>query len=89
MRNIATGVLMTDPSRNGHKIDNVASQFPLSQIINEPTHITQSFTSSIGLIFANQPNLVTHSGVHPSLHSSCHLQIVYVEFNFKIIHPPR
>ena len=76
------------PIQEGHKIDNVASQFLLSQIINEPTHISQSFSSIIDLIFTNQPNLVTDSALHPSLHSNCHYQIIYVEFNLKIIYPP-
>ena len=75
-------------TQEGHKTDNVASQFLLSQIIKEPTHITKSFSSCIDLIFTNQPDLVTDSRVHPSLHSNCYHQIVYAKFNFKIIYPP-
>ena len=76
------------PTQEGRKIDNVASQFLLSQIIKEPTHISKSFSSCIDFTFTNQPNLVTDSCVHPSLHSNCHHQIVYAKFNFKIIYPP-
>ena len=76
------------PTQEGRKIDNDTSHFLLSQIIKEPTHISQSFSSCIDLIFTNQPNLVTDSGVHPSLHSNCHHQIVYAKFNLKIIYPP-
>ena len=28
------------------------------------------------------------SGVHPSLHSSCHHQIIYAKFNLKVFYPP-
>ena len=28
------------------------------------------------------------SGVHPSLHSNCHHQISYANFDFKIHYPP-
>ena len=76
------------PTQEGYKTDNVASQFLVSQIIKEPTHITKSFSSYIDLIFTNQPNLVTDSRVHPSLHSNCYHQIVYAKFNFKIVYPP-
>ena len=76
------------PTQEGRKIDNVASQFLLSQIIKEPTHISQSFSSCINLLFTNQPILVTDSGVHLSLHSNCHHQIIYAKFNLKIIYPP-
>ena len=46
------------------------SQFSLSKIINGPTHI-----SDIDVLFTNQQNLITDSGIHLSLHSSCHHQI--------------
>ena len=28
------------------------------------------------------------SGVHASLHSTCHHEIIYVKFDLKIVHPP-
>ena len=33
--------------------------------------------SCIDLLFTDQPNIITDSGVHPSLHEQCHHQIVY------------
>ena len=65
----------------GCKIDIATSQFGLSQIIKEPTHILSNSASCIHLIFTSQPNLVTHSGFHPSLHPHCHHQIVFPKFN--------
>ena len=35
-----------------------------------------------------QPNLVMESGIHPSLHSNCHYQIVFASFNLSIFSPP-
>ena len=58
----------------GVTIEIVISQFGLSQIIKEATHILESSSSCIDLIFTTQPNLVVESGVHTS-------QIVFAKFN--------
>ena len=50
----------------GSKIDFITSQFGLSQIIKEPTHILDNLFSCIDLIFTTQPNMVLESGVHHS-----------------------
>ena len=42
----------------------------------------------IDLIFTSQPNMIMNSEVHPSLHSNCHHQIVYVKFDLKVFYPP-
>ena len=65
----------------------MTSQFGLSQIIKEATHILESSSSCIDLIFTTQPNLVVESGVHPSLHPNCHHQIVFAKFNLQIYYP--
>ena len=72
----------------GSKIDGIASQFGLHQLINESTHLTRNTSSCIDLIFTSQPNLVMESGVHSSLHENCHHQITYAKFNLKIYYPP-
>ena len=72
----------------GVTIENVTSQFGESQIIKEATHILESSSSCIDLIFTTQPNLVVESGVHPSLHPNCHHQIVFAKFNLQIYYPP-
>ena len=74
-------------SFEGNKIEHITSQFGLSQIINEPTHILDSSSSCTDLIFTSQPNLVVESGVHPSLHQNCHHQIIYAKFNLQIFYP--
>ena len=72
----------------GITIESVTSQFGLSQIITEATHILESSSSCIDLIFTTQPNLVVESGVHPSLHPNYHHQIVFAKFNLRIYYPP-
>ena len=66
----------------------VTSQNGLHQEIKEPIHILNISSSCIDLIFNSQPNLLIESGVHLSLHSNCHYQIVFTKFNLGIICPP-
>ena len=75
-------------SHTGNEIKNVTIQFGLQQIIREPTHISNTSSSCIDLIFTSQPNFITDSGVHSSLHSNCHHQIVFAKFNLHIVYPP-
>ena len=42
----------------------------------------------IDLIFTSQPNLITESAVHPSLHPNSHHQIIFAKFNQEIYYPP-
>ena len=70
------------------KIDCLASEYDLKQLIHEPTHLLENSSSCIDLIFTSQPNLVMDAGIHLSLHASCHHQIVYAKFNLKIHYPP-
>ena len=72
----------------GVTIENLTSQFGLSQIINEVTHILEASSTCIDLIFTTQPNLVVESGVHPSLHANCHHQLVFAKLNLQIYYPP-
>ena len=72
----------------GKKLESLTSQCGFKQVINDPTHILESRSSCIDLIFTSQPNLVMNSGVHSSLHSNCHHQIIHAIFNLKIFYPP-
>ena len=69
-------------SLEGSMIDTIVSSYGLNQLIQEPTHILNSSSSCIDLIFISQTNLVMESGIHSSLcsnchhHSNCHHQIV-------------
>ena len=58
------------------------------EVISEPTHVQRNSSSCIDLIFTDQPSLVTNNGVHASLHSSCHHQIIHCTFNLNIVYPP-
>ena len=73
-------------SFEGNAIESSTSQFVLHQMIKEPTHILETFFLCINLIFMSQPNLITESGVHLSLHKNCHYQIIYAKFQLEIIY---
>ena len=70
-------------------LEDVTSQLGLHQVIKEPTHILHNSSSCIDLIFASQPNLITESGVHPSLHPNCHHQLIYTKLNLQMYYPPQ
>ena len=72
----------------GKVIENISSPFALHQVIDEPTHILETSSSYIDLIFTAKPNLIIESGVHPSLYPNSHHQIIFAKFNLKIIFPP-
>ena len=72
----------------GSKIDTITSSYGLNQLIQEPTYILNSSSSCIDLFFTSQPNLVMESGIHSSLHSNFHHQIVFAKFNLSIFYPP-
>ena len=57
-------------------------------MINEPTHVLESSSSFIDLIFTSQPNLLTESGVHSSLYPNSYHQIIFAKFNLEILFPP-
>ena len=69
---------MVRQTQEGLKIENFLSQFCLSQVINELTHVSKNCNSCI-----DQQNVITEWGVHPSLHSNCHHQTIYRTFNRK------
>ena len=72
----------------GAKIGTLTSQNGLHQIIKEPTHILDTSSSWIDLIFTSQPKSVMDSGVHATLHVKCHHQIIFPKFNLQIYFPP-
>ena len=69
-------------SYKASKIEDLASQFRLQQLINKQTRHFRNLSSCY--IFALQPNLVMKSDVHSSFHENCHHQITYPKFNLKL-----
>ena len=69
-------------------INDLMAQHGLAQIIDEPTHLHDCSYSCVDLVFTSPDNLVTNSGVHSSLHSNCHHQIIFSKFNLSISYPP-
>ena len=56
----------------------------MSHVIKKPTYILVNSKFSVDVIFTSQPNIITGSGVRPSLHSNCHHQILYPKFSISI-----
>ena len=61
----------------GAQLDYLTSLYVMNQVITEPTHNLEDSISCIDLIFSNQLNFIMDSGVHPTLHSKCHHQIIH------------
>ena len=72
----------------GNVLETLFSQFVLHQMISNQTHILDTYSSCVNLIFTFQPNLAVDSGVHPRLHRNCHQQINFAKFNLKVHNPP-
>ena len=76
--------LRNDLSRSeGNQVNSLMTSHDMSQIISDPTHILPNSCSSFDLIFTNQPNLVTKSGVRLSLHLKRHHQTIFTKLNLK------
>ena len=75
-------------SLEGSMIDTIASSYGLNQLTQEPAHILNLLSSCIDLMFTSQPNFVMQSGIHSSLHSNCHHQIVFAKFTLSVLYPP-
>ena len=72
----------------GLDLDDISCYHGLQQMINGPTHIIPNSASCIDLLFTSQPNLIAESGIHSSLFSRCHHQIIFAKINFKVYFPP-
>ena len=72
----------------GAGVEALTSFYGLNQLIKTPTHLLQNSATCIDLVFTNQPHLVMESGVHSSLSSTCHHEIVFAMLNLKVEYPP-
>ena len=72
----------------GTQLESLTSVHVFRQLVSQPTHLLPQTSSSIDLIFTDQPNLIVDSDVYPSLHSNCHHQITYCKLNLSIEYPP-
>ena len=87
MQGLSVGGPLTNKVRKVTAILN-SSTSGYTQLINSATHVIGNSSSCIDLIFTQQPNLVTSSGVHASLHNNCHHQITFAHINLLIEYPP-
>ena len=74
-------------SKEGDSLFLISSASGYTQLINSAINIIGNCSSYIDLILTQQPNLVTSSGVHASLHNNCHHQITFGHINVLIEYP--
>ena len=72
----------------GTQLKSLTTIHGFHQIMSRPTHLLPQTLSCIDLIFTDYPNLIVDSGVHLSLHSTCHHQITYCKLNLSIEYRP-
>ena len=73
----------------GSIIDTLTSTSGYHQPINLPTHMTNTSSSWIDLIFTSNSNLITEFGIEKSLYAdSCHHNIVFGKMNLNVSLPP-
>ena len=72
----------------GECLVSISSPSGYAQLTNSVTHTIGNSSSCIDLIFTQQPNLVTSSGVHASLHNNYHNQITLAHINLLIEYHP-
>ena len=80
-----------DTNDEGRILDELFTSLNLTQLIDEPTHFFRDdcIPSCIDIILTDQPNLVTSSGVRPSLDPTVKHHITFCKLNFKIPPPPK
>ena len=74
-------------SKEGDSLFLISSTSGYTQLINSSIHIIGNNSSCIDLIFTQQSNLITSSGVHASLHNNCHHQITFAHINLLTEYP--
>ena len=73
----------------GSIIDTLTPTSGYHQLISLPTHMTNTSSSCIDLIFTSNPNLITEFGIEKSLYAdSCHNSIVFGKVNLNVSLPP-
>ena len=73
----------------GESISNITGLHGHHKIINQATHFYPGKNPScIDLIFCPQPNLISESGVTPSLLPQCHHDITYAKIDLNVKNPP-
>ena len=85
---IAKAFYLQKLSEEDDSNENLTSQFGLHQVIKKPTHILDTFSLCVDIIFTSQSDLIFESGVHLSLHSNCYHQIIFAKFNLEVVYPP-
>ena len=71
----------------GLSIQETFDNFGFTQMVKQPTYLTNNSETLVDIFATNQPNLVTANEIHPSQHDKCHHQVNFVKINLKCIAP--
>ena len=66
----------------GTELAELAAQYSLNQIIDDPTHILPNSTSCTDLIFTTERKFGTNSGILTSLFLRCQHQLLFAKVSF-------
>ena len=72
----------------GTRTQGIFDEHNLTQLVNQPTYITDNCRTCIDLVVTDHPDLVLNCEIHPSLHPNCHHQINFVKINIHCPPPP-
>ena len=72
----------------GLNFQRIFNKHSLTQLINQPTYVTNNSRTCIDIIATDQPNLFLKSEIHPSLHTNCPHQVVYAKMSINCPPPP-
>ena len=75
-------------NNEGREISFLTSSVGYSQLIDQPTHITEESSSCIDLILTSNSSFTSASGVELSLYEKCHHDLIYGKINFNVPLPP-
>ena len=72
----------------GSSLERIFAANGLTQLTNQPTHITGDSRTCIDLTITDQHNLILKNEVHPSLHTNCSHQVVFTKVGINCPPPP-
>ena len=72
----------------GQELDSLTLSAGYNQIIDKPTHVINTFMSSIDLIFCTNQSVISNHGVDVSIFDKCHHNIICGKINIRVPLPP-
>ena len=71
----------------GSKLEKIFLDNSLNQLVREPMHLSDKFSSCIELTVTRHPNIFAKCYILPSIYENCHHQINQCKFPIEITPP--